>query len=166
MTYKDPNKICNAYECFKPCTKQLGIMIYCDEHYEDRKLRWCQVGGSPDTTRVSELEAEVAIFKDHVVKLWPAIKHGDEDHQAWLKKQIDHHFEDCFDGTGGIALLNKLDEMQAECDVARERLGPAGWKLLSELLAAREVVKMARGENEAKLDEAIAAYDKVCKGES
>lgn len=33
-----------------------------------------------------------------IEKLFDAIKHGDEVHQAWLKKAIEEHFDRPFDG--------------------------------------------------------------------
>lgn len=70
--------------------------------------------------------------------------------------------------------FEKLEaRLMEETKIFRERLGPAGWKLLSELVAARNVVLAARGlkaHGEALngthaelLWEALGIYDRVKK---
>lgn len=50
-----------------------------------------------DTTRVlyklvDQLEKRLAKQDACIASLFDAIKHGDEQHQAWLKAKIDEHF--------------------------------------------------------------------------
>lgn len=66
-------------------------------------------------------EAEIAVFKEAVGKLFVNIKHGDDEHQSWLKKQLDYHFEECFDGSGGIDLLNDIDHWRARAEAAEHK---------------------------------------------
>lgn len=58
-----------------------------------------------------------------------------------------------------------LPQAMKELAIARERLGPAGYKLLLELNAAREFVNAAKRSDRLELlPQALEAYDRVCEG--
>lgn len=50
------------------------------------------------------------------------------------------HLKDC----AWTALFKERDALRAEAALARERLGPAGWKMVREVAAMRAVVSAAR----------------------
>lgn len=84
------------------------------------------------------------------------------DYTERLEAEIVTIRTDCHEG------LAEIEQLKAEVAVGRERLGPAGWRLLQELTAAREVIRLAKMEPDSLFKDvikAIESYDKVKRGE-
>ena len=46
-----------------------------------------------DSASVGRMAGDLLWLREKTIGLWTAIKHGDEEHQQWLKEAIEAHFD-------------------------------------------------------------------------